>query len=128
MSEASIIESIEINVEPNYIAQQSQPDEGRYVYAYTITIANRGNDAARLIGRHWVISDERAEKKEVRGIGVVGEQPYLPPGKSYTYTSGVVLETETGIMQGSYQMKTDRGQLFNVAIPAFALVPPHAVH
>jgi len=128
MSEPSTNESIEIRVKPNYLAQQSQPDEGRYVYSYTITIANRGHAAARLIGRHWVISDEREEKKEVRGIGVVGEQPYLPPGKSYTYTSGVVLQTETGIMQGSYQMKTDKGQLFDVSIPAFALVPPHAIH
>ena len=128
MSEAAISQSIEIQVKPDYIAQQSQPEEGRYVYAYTITIANRGEAAARLIGRHWVISDEREDKKEVRGIGVVGEQPYLPPGKSYTYTSGVVLETETGIMQGSYQMKTDQGHLFDVTIPAFALVPPHAIH
>lgn len=128
MSEPSTDESIEIKVRPNYLAQQSQPEQGRYVYAYTITIANRGDAAARLIGRHWVISDEREEKKEVRGIGVVGEQPYLPPGKSYTYTSGVVLETETGIMQGSYQMKTDTGRLFDVVIPAFALVPPYAIH
>jgi len=121
-------QAIEIRVKPNYMDQQSLPDEGRYVYAYTITIANRGEVAAQLIGRHWVISDERDEKKEVRGIGVVGEQPYLPPGKSYTYTSGVVLETETGIMQGSYQMKTDNGKFFDVDIPAFALVPPYAIH
>lgn len=121
-------EHIQVIVKPQYIPQQSKPEAGRFVYAYTITIANEGDVAAQLIGRHWVISDEREKTQEVRGIGVVGEQPYLAPGKSYTYTSGVILETETGIMEGSYQMKTDSGQLFDVDIPAFALVPPHAIH
>lgn len=121
-------EQIHVAVKPQYIAHQSKPEQGRYVYAYTITIANQGDDPAQLIGRHWVIRDESEREQEVRGIGVVGEQPYLAPGKSYTYTSGVVLETQTGIMQGSYQMKTDSGALFDVEVPAFALVPPHAVH
>lgn len=121
-------QDIQVTVQPNYIAQQSRPAEGRYVYAYTITIANQSDVAAQLIGRHWIIRDQEEKKQEIRGIGVVGEQPYLGPGKSYTYTSGVILETQTGIMQGSYQMKTDDGQVFDVEIPAFALVPPHAVH
>lgn len=121
-------QQIQVSVKPQYIPHQSRPEQGRFVYAYTITIANQGESAAQLIGRHWVISDEREKQQEVRGIGVVGEQPYLAPGKSYTYTSGVILETETGIMQGSYQMKTDGGELFDVEVPAFALVPPHAVH
>lgn len=121
-------EHIQVSVKPQYIPQQSKPEAGRFVYAYTITIANGGEAAAQLIGRHWVISDEREKTQEVRGIGVVGEQPYLAPGKSFTYTSGVILETETGIMEGSYQMKTDSGRLFDVVIPAFALVPPHAIH
>lgn len=120
--------NIQVTVKPNYIAQQSRPQDGRYVYAYTITIANQSEAAAQLIGRHWIIRDEHEKQQEVRGIGVVGEQPYLAPGKSYTYTSGVILETETGIMEGSYQMKTDDGQLFDIDIPAFALVPPYAVH
>ncbi|WP_341939400.1 Co2+/Mg2+ efflux protein ApaG [Marinimicrobium sp. C2-29] len=119
---------IHVTVKPNYIAQQSRPAEGRYVYAYTITIANQSDVAAQLIGRHWIIRDQEEKKQEIRGIGVVGEQPYLGPGKSYTYTSGVILETQTGIMQGSYQMKSDDGKLFDVEIPAFALVPPHAIH
>lgn len=121
-------QDIHVTVKPNYIAQQSRPAEGRYVYAYTITIANQSDVAAQLIGRHWIIRDQEEKKQEIRGIGVVGEQPYLGPGKSYTYTSGVILETQTGIMQGSYQMKSDDGKLFDVEIPAFALVPPHAVH
>lgn len=121
-------QDIQVTVKPNYIAQQSRPAEGRYVYAYTITIANQSDVAAQLIGRHWIIRDQEEKKQEIRGIGVVGEQPYLGPGKSYTYTSGVILETQTGIMQGSYQMKSDDGTLFDVEIPAFALVPPHAVH
>ncbi len=121
-------QDIHVTVKPNYIAQQSRPAEGRYVYAYTITIANQSDVAAQLIGRHWIIRDQEEKKQEIRGIGVVGEQPYLGPGKSYTYTSGVILETQTGIMQGSYQMKSDDGKLFDVEIPAFALVPPHAIH
>lgn len=121
-------QDILVTVKPNYIAQQSRPAEGRYVYAYTITIANQSDVAAQLIGRHWIIRDQEEKKQEIRGIGVVGEQPYLGPGKSYTYTSGVILETQTGIMQGSYQMKSDDGKLFDVEIPAFALVPPHAIH
>lgn len=121
-------QNIEVSVRPAYIEQQSRPDDQRYVYAYTITIANRGQVPAQLIGRHWVICDEREKKQEVRGIGVVGEQPYLPPGREYTYTSGVILDTETGIMEGSYQMRAEDGKLFDVPIPAFALVPPHAIH
>lgn len=121
-------QDIEVSVSPTYMENQSHPTDQRYVYAYTITIANRGEASAQLIGRHWIIHDEREEKQEVRGIGVVGEQPYLPPGREFTYTSGVILDTETGIMEGSYQMKTDDGQLFEVPVPAFALVPPHAIH
>lgn len=119
---------IRVSVKPAYIEQQSQPAEDRFVYAYTITIENEGDAAAQLIGRHWVICDEAEKKQEIRGIGVVGEQPYLPPGKQFTYTSGVILDTQTGIMEGTYQMKTDDGKLFDVTIPAFALVPPHAIH
>ena len=120
--------AIEISVKTRYIAAQSRPADRRYVYAYTITIANHGDLTAQLIGRHWVIRDERNKRQEVKGVGVVGEQPRLAPGKSYTYTSGVVLEAETGLMEGSYDMRTDDGATFQVPIPAFALVPPHALH
>lgn len=100
----------------------------RYVYSYTITIANQGDEPAQLISRHWHIRDARDKLQEVQGVGVVGEQPHLAPGESFTYTSGVVLETETGIMQGTYQMRADSGAMFDAEIPAFALVPPHAIH
>ncbi|MDQ2077594.1 Co2+/Mg2+ efflux protein ApaG [Marinimicrobium sp. ABcell2] len=120
--------AIEITVKTHYVAAQSRPADRRYVYAYTITIANRGDLAAQLIARHWIIQDDQNKRQEVKGVGVVGEQPHLAPGASYTYTSGVVLETESGLMEGSYQMRTDEGAQFQVPIPAFALVPPHAIH
>jgi len=118
---------IEISVKTTYMADQTLPQQ-RYVYAYTITIANQGDESAQLIGRHWVIRDANDNVQEVQGIGVVGEQPLISPGNSYTYTSGVVLETETGIMEGRYQMRTDTGTTFDADIPVFALVPPHALH
>jgi ApaG protein len=119
---------INVSVKTTYVAAQSQPGAQRFVYAYTITINNNGDLPAQLLSRHWIIQDEQDRTQEVIGEGVVGEQPYLVPGQSYTYTSGVVLETETGIMQGTYQMRADDGTLFDAVIPAFALVPPHAVH
>ena len=118
---------IEVRVKTTYIAEQTLPLQ-RYVYAYTITIANQGDEPAQLISRHWLIRDANDNLQEVQGIGVVGEQPRIVPGDSYTYTSGVVLETETGIMEGTYQMRAENGIAFNADIPAFALVPPHAIH
>lgn len=118
---------IEVIVKTTYMAEQTLPQQ-RYVYAYTITIANQGDEPAQLISRHWHIRDANDNLQEVQGIGVVGEQPLIVPGASYTYTSGVVLETETGIMNGSYQMRADSGTTFDADIPAFALVPPHAIH
>ncbi|HEX7764649.1 MAG TPA: Co2+/Mg2+ efflux protein ApaG, partial [Cellvibrio sp.] len=117
-----------VSVKTTYIAAQSEPLVHRYVYAYTITIANQGDVAAQLISRHWLITDANEKRQEVQGIGVVGEQPHIKPGESYTYTSGVILETETGIMEGSYQMRADDGSMFDATIPTFALVPPHAIH
>lgn len=119
---------IQVSVKTTYIAAQSEPLVHRYVYAYTITIANQGDVAAQLISRHWLITDANEKRQEVQGIGVVGEQPHIKPGESYTYTSGVILETETGIMEGSYQMRADDGSMFDATIPTFALVPPHAIH
>lgn len=120
--------AIQVSVKTTYINSQSEPLAHRYVYAYTITIANQGDVPAQLISRHWLITDANDKRQEVQGIGVVGEQPHIKPGDSYTYTSGVILETETGIMQGSYQMRAEDGSLFDADIPAFALVPPHAIH
>ena len=120
--------SIQITVQPTYIAAQSRRELQRFVYAYTITIANRGDIGVQLISRHWRIKDALDNLQEVKGLGVVGEQPMLAPGGNYTYTSGVILETETGIMEGSYQMRADDGTLFDAMIPTFALVPPHAIH
>lgn len=120
--------AISVNVKTQYIETQSAPAEHRYVYAYTITIANQGDEPAQLISRHWRITDANEKLQEVQGMGVVGEQPHLQPGESYTYTSGVILETETGIMEGTYHMRTDEGTMFDAPIPTFALVPPYAVH
>lgn len=119
---------IQVLVRTNYIEAQSIPLEHRYVYSYTITIANKSAEPAQLISRHWRITDANEKLQEVKGLGVVGEQPHLKPGESYTYTSGVILETETGIMEGTYHMRTDDGAMFDTCIPTFALVPPHAVH
>ena len=116
-----------VSVKTHYLADQTLPKQ-RYVYSYTITIANEGDEPAQLISRHWLIRDSQNNLQEVQGIGVIGEQPYIGPGTSYTYTSGVVLETETGMMEGTYQMRAESGETFDAEIPTFALVPPHAVH
>jgi len=119
---------IQVLVLTQYIETQSLPLEHRYVYSYTITIANNSNTPAQLVSRHWRITDANEKLQEVQGLGVVGEQPHLKPGESYTYTSGVILETETGIMEGTYHMRADDGAMFDAPIPTFALVPPHAIH
>ncbi len=121
-------DSILVSTKITFIEERSNPAENHYVYAYTITIKNEGARAAQLISRHWRIKDALNKLDEVRGTGVVGEQPRILPGQNYTYTSGVVLETQTGTMEGSYQMQTDQGEIFEAEIPTFALVPPHAVH
>jgi ApaG protein len=119
---------INVSVKITYIPEKSRPAENRFVYAYTITIANHGSRPAQLISRHWLINDANDGVQEVKGIGVVGEQPRLEPGEDFTYTSGVVLSTQTGTMHGSYQMRTDEGESFDAPIPLFALVPPHFIH
>jgi ApaG protein len=119
---------IDIQVKTLYLADQSTPAEDRFVFSYTITLTNRGDESAQLVSRHWVITDGNNAVQEVKGSGVVGQQPTLEPGASYTYSSGVVLATETGTMTGSYQMRTPSGAAFDAPIPAFALVPPHLLH
>ena len=115
---------IRIEVETAYLDEQSDPKEGRYVFSYTITIRNEGSEAARLLTRHWVITDANGKVQEVRGNGVVGEQPHLKPGQGFRYSSGAVLETPVGAMQGSYEMITDEGFRFDAPIPAFRLAMP----
>ncbi|HKT72482.1 MAG TPA: Co2+/Mg2+ efflux protein ApaG [Steroidobacteraceae bacterium] len=118
---------IRVDVETSYLDEQSDPKERRYVFSYTITIRNEGQVAARLLTRHWVITDANGKVQEVRGDGVVGEQPYLKPGQGFRYSSGAVLETPVGAMQGSYQMIADDGLRFDAPIPAFRLAMPGIV-
>jgi len=119
---------IDVDVETRYIEEQSSPAEDRYIFAYTITISNTGKVAAKLLTRHWVINDANGKIQEVHGEGVVGEQPYLRPGDSFKYTSGTVIETPVGSMEGSYQMVTDNGYTFDATIPMFTLSRPNALH
>ena len=119
---------IDIDVETHYIEEQSDPGEDRYVFAYTITIRNNSPLPTQLLHRHWVITDGDGKTQEVRGEGVVGEQPHIGPGDYFRYTSGTVLDTPVGTMQGSYQMVADDGEQFDAIIPAFTLAAPHALH
>lgn len=120
--------SLAVEVQTEYLEEQSQPEEGKYVFAYHITIANHGDEVAKLISRHWIITDGNGDAREVKGLGVVGEQPSIEPGKSYSYSSFAVLDTSVGAMQGSYQMQDPQGHYFLCPIPAFLLAIPGAVN
>lgn len=120
--------ALDIDVATRYLDEQSEPDQDRYVFAYTIHIRNRGSVPARLLGRHWVITDANGNVREVNGEGVVGEQPLLQPGEAFSYTSGAVLETQLGTMQGSYDMIADDGTRFDAPIPLFTLSVPRTLH
>src|SRR5579872_4310960 len=115
---------IRIQVQTAYLVEQSDPSDHRYVFSYTITIRNEGEVPAKLLRRHWVITDANGKVQEVRGDGVVGEQPHLKPGQGFRYSSGTVIETPVGVMQGSYQMMTDEGTRFDAPIAAFRLAMP----
>jgi len=119
---------IAIDVSVQYVSEQSNPEQKRYVFAYTINILNKGNIDAQLLSRHWLITDAEGKTQEVRGPGVVGEHPHLKPGDDFTYTSGTVIETPVGSMQGSYQMKAGDGTLFNAEIEPFSLAQPNMLH
>ena len=119
---------IRIQVVTSYIDDQSEPDSDRYVFAYTITITNEGDVAAKLISRHWVITDANGKVQEVSGDGVVGEQPHLRPGEEFRYSSGAVLETPVGAMQGLYRMQAENGVNFDAPIAAFTLAVPGLLH
>jgi len=119
---------ITINVNTAYLAEQSDPSADRYVFAYTISIANTGTVSAQLISRHWIITDAENVTQEVKGLGVVGEQPLLRPGESFEYTSGTAMATPVGTMRGTYQMVAEDGNKFDAEIPVFTLSMPRVLH
>lgn len=119
---------IEIEVATQYLPEQSNPDEERYFFAYSITVTNTGTEAAQLISRHWVITDAAGKVEEVRGLGVVGHQPFLKPGESFEYSSGCPLATPVGTMRGSYQMVAEDGTRFDAPISEFILAMPRTLH
>ena len=119
---------IRVEVETRFLDDQSAPSEHRFVFSYTITIRNEGDVPAKLLSRYWLITDANGKVQEVRGEGVVGEQPWLRPGDHFQYTSGAVLETSMGTMEGSYEMLADDGLRFDAPIPPFTLTVPRTLH
>ncbi|MCP1473066.1 ApaG protein [Pseudomonas sp. EB276 TE3739] len=119
---------VDVSVVTHYLADQSQPEHDRFAFAYTITVQNNGEIAAKLLSRHWVITDGNGHVEEVRGEGVVGQKPLIAPGDSHTYTSGTVMTTKVGTMQGTYQMLADDGERFDAIIKPFRLAVPGALH
>jgi len=123
---SSITNGIRVTVEPQYLEEESDPERGRFFWAYAIEIGNEGSRSVQLVARHWRITDGNGKVEEVRGIGVVGKQPQIDPGEAFSYTSGCPLSTSSGIMVGSYQMVGADGEAFTVDIPAFSLDLPDA--
>jgi ApaG protein len=119
---------IRVSTQTQYLADQSDEGAGRFVFAYTITIRNTGRIAAQLISRHWYITDADSQVQEVRGLGVVGEQPLIKPGESFEYTSGTAIATQVGTMRGAYQMVAEDGTRFDASIPEFTLSVPRVLH
>ncbi len=116
---------VHVSVNPIYLENQSEPERGYYVWAYQVMIANEGSETVQLLTRHWKITDANGQLHEVRGPGVVGEQPVLKPGEHFEYTSGTPLSTPSGIMAGTYQVQSASGELFDAVVPAFSLDSPH---
>ena len=125
MSEAA---RVSVHVQSQYVASQSSPDDDRYVFAYTITIRNLGRSSVQLLGRYWLITNGNGRETEVQGEGVVGEQPLIAPGNEFQYTSGAVIETPMGTMQGHYVMVDEQGDTFHVEIPVFRLAIQTHIH
>lgn len=123
-----IPEPIDISVKTQYLQEQSDPENNRFVFAYTIGIQNKGKSPVQLLSRHWIITDDNDNVEEVRGSGVVGQQPLIAPGQVFNYTSGAVLSTGFGTMQGSYEMVGEDGEKFAAQVPAFLLSRPLSVH
>ena len=125
MQYESVTRDVRIAVQPIFLEEQSSPSEDHFVWAYKVEIENRGGETVQLINRYWQITDARGHIEEVRGPGVVGEQPILQPGERFNYTSGAPLKTPSGIMSGAYEMRTATGEIFDAKIPAFSLDSPH---
>lgn len=119
---------VDIRVKTQWLEKESDPAIPRYVFAYTITISNRSSVRLQLVSRHWIIADEKEQIQEVKGVGVVGQQPTFEPGSSFTYSSSVILPTQTGSMKGSYQMRLESGKEFDASIPEFILIHPKRLH
>ncbi|MFE0585790.1 Co2+/Mg2+ efflux protein ApaG [Pantoea vagans] len=119
---------VSVHVQSQYVASQSSPDDDRYVFAYTITIRNLGRSSVQLLGRYWLITNGNGRETEVQGEGVVGEQPFIAPGNEFQYTSGAVIETPMGTMQGHYVMVDEQGDTFHVEIPVFRLAIQTHIH
>ncbi len=119
---------LSVQVQSVYIESQSSPDDERFVFAYTVTIRNLGRETVQLLGRYWLITNGHGRETEVQGEGVVGEQPHIAPGNDYQYTSGAVIETPLGTMEGHYEMVDEQGNAFRVAIPVFRLAVPTLIH
>lgn len=119
---------IVVEAQPQFIKEQSAPDENRYVFAYTITITNTGSNAVKLLSRQWLIVDSNGKVQEVRGDGVIGKQPVLKPGNIFRYTSGAIIETPVGVMQGHYIFVCEEGETFTAIIPKFTLTIPRVLH
>lgn len=122
------VPEIHIKVAARYLEAESDPEQGRFVFSYTIQIQNEGEVSAQLLSRHWIIHDANGKVQEVRGQGVVGEQPHLRPGQTFQYTSGAILDTPVGTMQGSYEMVLENGSTFRTLIPRFTLSVPRVLH
>ena len=120
----AITRGIAVRVEPSYLEANSSPGDSQYFWAYRVTIENQGRETVQLLNRHWMITNARGELTEVKGSGVIGKQPLLKPGESHAYTSGAPLNTAWGMMGGSYQMESDRGERFDIEIPTFSLDCP----
>lgn len=123
-----ITRHISITVTPQFLDHQSEPDQGRFVWAYTISLENLSGETVKLLTRHWIITDGLGRRQEVKGDGVIGEQPTLRPGDKFEYTSGCPLTTPSGVMSGQYGMINDSGEGFEITIPAFSLDSPYDVH
>jgi ApaG protein len=124
----AVTRRIRVRVQSSYVPERSEPEHGNWFFIYTVEIANQGEEAAQLVSRHWIITDANGAVQEVRGPGVVGEQPLLEPGESFTYTSACPLETAFGTMHGTYQMVTKSGEQFDAQIAPFSLGEPHAIN
>jgi len=121
----AITRRIAVSVEVTYLEANSSPDNSQYFWAYRVTIENQGRETVQLRSRHWMITNAHGELTEVKGPGVIGKEPILEPGESFTYTSGAPLNTPSGMMGGSYQMESDRGERFDIEIPTFSLDCPN---